>query len=156
MSTGWDFQVRPHLTPYFAVGGAVIILAVHIAVGALLKIRSTGVIFHTADQVAIALLGAVFAGIMLLFTRPRLRVGAAGVAVRNLFTEKLIAWPDVVDVTFPRGARWARLDLPDDEYIPLLAIQAADKGRAVEAMDTVRDLMDRYQAAGSGEQGGQG
>ena len=68
------------------------ILAAHIAVGALLKISSTGVIFQTADQVAIALLGVVIAGVVLLFARPRLRVGAAGVAVRNLFGYQLIPW----------------------------------------------------------------
>ena len=73
---------------------------------------------------------------MLLFARPRLRVGAAGIAVRNLLGDKLIPWTDVVDVSFPQGARWARVDLPDDEYIPPMAIQAVDKDRAVEAMDT--------------------
>ena len=35
-------------------------------------------------------------------------------------------------------------DLPDDEYIPLMAIQAVDKQRAVDAMDTVRSLLARY------------
>jgi hypothetical protein len=140
----WDIEVRPHLTPYFAYGAAALILVAHIAVGALLKIASTGVIFQTADQVAIALLGVVIACVVLLFARPRLRVGAAGVAVRNLFGYKLIPWPDVVDVSFPRGARWARVDLPDDEYIPVMAIQAVDKERAVDAMDRVRDLLARY------------
>ena len=72
----WDIEIRPHLTPYFAYGAAALILAAHIAVGALLKISSTGVIFQTADQVAIALLGVVIAGVVLLFARPRLRVGA--------------------------------------------------------------------------------
>ena len=81
---------------------------------------------------------------VLLFARPRLRVGAAGVAVRNLFGYRLIPWSDVVGVSFPRGARWARVDLPDDEYIPVMAIQAVDKDRAVEAMDSVRDLLARY------------
>ena len=52
--------------------------------------------------------------------------------------------PDVVGLTFPPGARWARVDLPDDEYIPLMAIQAVDKQRAVDAMDTVRSLLARY------------
>ena len=50
----------------------------------------------------------------------------------------------MVDVSFPQGARWARVDPPDDEYIPLMAIQAVDKGRAVAAMDTVRGFMDKY------------
>jgi hypothetical protein len=140
----WDLEVRPHLTPYFAYGAAALILAAHVTVGALLKISSTGVIFQTADQVAIALLGVVIACLVLLFARPRLRVGAAGVSVRNLLGDRLIPWSDVVGITFPRGARWARVDLADDEYIPAMAIQAVDKERAVEAMDSVRDLLVRY------------
>ena len=140
----WDIEVRPRLTPYFAYGAAVLIVTVGIVLGLLLKISSTGVVFQTADQVAIALLGVVIAGVVLLFARPRLRVGASGIAVRNLFGYRLIPWSDVVDVSFPRGARWARVDLPDDEYIPVMAIQAVDKERAVEAMDSVRDLLARY------------
>ena len=140
----WDVEIRPHLTPYFAYAAAALILAAHIAVGVLLKISSTGVIFQTADQVAIALLGVVIASAVLLFARPRLRVGAPGVSVRNLVGDRLIPWSDVVDVSFPLGARWARVDLPDDEYIPAMAIQAVDKERAVEAMDNVRELLVRY------------
>jgi hypothetical protein len=140
----WDIEIRPHLTPYFAYGAAVLIAAAGVLLGVLLKISSTGVIFQTADQVAIALLGVVIAAAVLLFARPRLRVGATGVAVRNLLGYKLIPWPDVVGVSFPRGARWARVDLPDDEYIPVMAIQAVDKQRAIDAMDRVRGLLERY------------
>lgn len=67
----WDVEIRPHLTPYFAYGAAALILAAHVTVGALLKIASTGVIFQTADQVAIALLGVVIAALVLMFARPR-------------------------------------------------------------------------------------
>ncbi|OBI74237.1 PH domain-containing protein [Mycobacterium sp. E740] len=140
----WDVEIRPHLAPYFAYGAAALILAAHITVGVLLKIASTGVIFRTADQVAIALLGVVLAGVVLMFARPRLRVGPSGMQVRNLLGDKDIPWTDVVDVSFPRGARWARVDLPDDEYVPVMAIQAIDKERAVDAMDRVRRLHDRY------------
>jgi len=140
----WDVEIRPHLTPYFAYGAAALIVIAHVAVGALLKISSTGVVFQTADQVAIALLGVVIACAVLLFARPRLRVGASGVAVRNLLSYRLIPWSEVVDVSFPRGARWARVDLPDDEYIPVMAIQADDKERAVDAMNRVRELLVRY------------
>ena len=140
----WDVEVRPHLTPYFVYAAAFVIAAAHIAVGLLLKVKSSGVVFQTADQVAIGALGLLIAGCVLLFARPRLRVGAAGLSVRNLLGYRLIPWPEVVGVSFPAGARWARVDLPDDEYIPLMAIQAADKDRAVKAMDTVRALMARY------------
>ncbi len=141
----WDIQVGPYLTPIFAYGAAVLILAAHVFVGALLKESSTGVIFQTADQVAIAMLGAVIAAFLCLFARPRLRVGPSGVAVRNLFGYKLFPWSQVLGVSFPPGARWARLDLPDDEYIAVMAIQAVDKGRAVESMERVRAVLRRYQ-----------
>jgi hypothetical protein len=140
----WDAQLRPHLTPYFAYVAAVIIVAAHVVVGLLLKIKSSGVFFQTADQVAMAGLGFVLAGLVLLFARPRLRVGASGLSVRNLLGDRLVPWSDIVGVSFPVGARWARIDLPDDEYIPLMAIQSVDKDRAVDAMDTVRKLLARY------------
>jgi hypothetical protein len=109
-----------------------------IVVGLLLKMKSTGVFFQTADQVAMAVLGLVLAGLVLLFTRPRLLVGPTGLSVRNLLGDRHIPWADIVGVSFPAGSRWARIDLPDDEYVPVLAIQAVDRDRAVDAMDTVR------------------
>ena len=136
--------VRPHLTPIFAYAAAFLILAAHIAVGLVLKIGSTGVVFQTADQVAMVVLGVILAGLALLFTRPRLRVGSAGISVRNVLGYKLIPWSGVVGVSFPPGSRWARIDLPDDEYIPVMAIQAVDKERAVQAMDAVRSQLARY------------
>jgi Bacterial PH domain len=143
-SDGWDVELRPHLTPLFAYAAAFLIAAAHIVVGFLLKVGSTGVVFQTADQVAMALLGLVIAGGVLLLARPRLRVGPSGLLVRNLLGDKLILWSDVVGVSFPGGSRWARVDLPDDEYVPVMAIQAVDKDRAVAAMDAVRSLLGRY------------
>jgi hypothetical protein len=121
-----------------------LLLAAHIAGGLLLKIGSTGVVFQTADQVAMGLLGVLLAGLVLLLTRPRLRVGSAGLSVRNLLGDKLVPWSDVVGVSFPVGGRWARIDLPDDEYIPVMAIQAVDRERAVDAMNRVREQLARY------------
>lgn len=141
----WELRLRPRLVRYFAYGVAVLILGVHIAIGVLLKVGSTGVVFQTADQIAIALLGVVIAAAaVLLLARPQLRAGEAGLAVRNLFGERIIGWSELVGVSFPVGARWARVDLPDDEYIPLMAIQAVDKERAVAAMDAVRAVLTRY------------
>ncbi|MDT5164880.1 MAG: hypothetical protein QOC88_1774 [Mycobacterium sp.] len=140
----WDAQLRPHLTPYVAYAVAVVLVVAHLVIGLLLKIGSTGVIFQTSDQIAMAVLGVILAGLALLFTRPRLRVGAAGLSVRNVLGDRLVPWNDIVGVSFPVGARWARIDLPDDEYVPLLAIQSVDKDRAVAAMDTVRSLLARY------------
>jgi hypothetical protein len=140
----WDVELRPHLTPLFAYAAAFLIATVHIVAGLLLKTQSSGVIFQTADQVALALLGLVLAAAVLLLARPRLRVGSAGLSVRNMLGDRLIPWSDTVGVSFPVGSRWARIDLPDDEYVPVMAIQAVDKDRAVDAMDTVRRLLKVY------------
>lgn len=140
----WELEIRPHLTPYFVYAAAFLIAGAHITVGFLLKVGSSGVVFRTADQVGIALVGITIASVVLLLARPRLRAGAAGISVRNALAYKLIPWSDVVDVSFPRGARWARVDLADDEYTPVMAIQAVDKDRAVQAMNQLRSLMQRY------------
>lgn len=145
----WDVQVRPRMMPLFAYGAAAFIAVAHLVMGILLKIKATGVFFRASDQVAIIGLGLILAGAVLLLTRPRLRVGAAGISVRNLFGDRLIPWSQVVDVYFPAGKRWARLELPSDEYIPVMAIQALDKERAVAAMRAVRQLVDRYRPSGA-------
>jgi hypothetical protein len=142
----WDVVIRPHLTPYFAYAAAAVIVAAHVTVGFLLKIGSSGVIFQTADQIAIALLGVIIGAVVTLFARPRVRVGPRGLSVRNLWNDRVLDWSEVVGVSFARGARWARVDLPDDEYIPLMAIQAVDKERAVAAMETLRDGLSRYRS----------
>jgi len=77
------------------------------------------------------------------------RVGPAGVQVRNVVEDRLIPWAQVVDVSFPAGKRWARVDLEAHEYVPLVAVQSVDRERAVSAMDTIRQLMARYRP-GSG------
>ena len=120
------------------------ILAAHIAGGALLKISATGVIFQIADQVAIAAIGVLIAGVGCCCSHGR---GSAPVPQAS----RCETCSDTSDPmagrrgrVVPRGARWARLDLPDDDYIPVMAIQAVDKERAVDAMDRVRDLLARY------------
>jgi len=96
------------------------------------------------DQIAWGGLALLIAAAVLILTRPRVRVGPAGLLVRNVLEDKLIPWPDVVDVSFPPGKRWARVDLDSNEYVPVVAIQSVDREHAVEAMDTVRELMARY------------
>jgi hypothetical protein len=126
---------------------AILIVAIHVVVSFLLTIRSSGVIFRTYDRVAVVVLGIIVAGSMLLWTRARVRAGESGVSVCNGLGDRLIPWSQVVGVSFPPGKRWARLELPDDEYIPLVAIQSADKEDAVAAMRALRALVVRYRPA---------
>lgn len=145
---GWDAEFRPRLVPRLAWGVATLIALAGIVVG-VLNNRSSGAIIRAADQVAMAGLAIVLAGVIVaVLTRPRLRVGPAGLGVRNVLDERLIPWSEVIDFSFPPGRRWARVDLQAHEYVPVLAVQVADRERAVDAMDTVRELMARYRGAG--------
>lgn len=139
----WDVTVRPRLTPMLARIAAVVIAVAGVVV-AVLNNRASGAYLRPVDQVAMAGIAFILAGSALLLTRPRLKVGPAGLAVRNVFEYRVIPWREVVAVSFPPGKRWARIDLDYEEYVPVLAIQVNDRQRAVEAMDAVRSLMDRY------------
>ncbi len=145
MSTSdWDVVVRPRVTPYVAYAAAFVVAASGIAVGFLLKIRYTGATLQTADQVAMGGLGVILAAAILLLATPRLRIGPAGLGVRNILLERVIPWKDVVGVSFPPGGRWARVDLADYEYAAVLAIQSVDGERAVRSMDTLRAQLAKY------------
>lgn len=133
-------QVRPRRVRVVAVVSAVVLIAVFTVVAVLLRETPTGVFFRVSDQVAMMLLGVLLAGAALLFARPRLRADADGIEVRNLLGARRLPWELVLAVSFPDGTPWARLELPDDEYIAVLAIQAADRQHAVRALRELRAL----------------
>lgn len=139
--------VRPRKVLICAWVGAVAVLALFVAVAVVLRVQPTGVYFRLADQVAMVLLGLFIAGGVLLLARPRVRADAAGIEVRNIVSTRYVPWELVVRVAFPDGASWARLDLPDDEYLPVLAIQAVDRQRAVDGITRIRALHAAARAA---------
>ncbi len=136
--TSVQFETRPHKARRVAVAAAVLLVVVFTVIGVLLRRTDTGVYFRVSDQVAMVLLGLLLAGAALLFARPRVRAGADGVEVRNLLSSRMLPWELVLRVSFPEGAPWARLELPDDEYIAVMAIQATDGQHAVQAIRALR------------------
>ena len=143
--TGWDLEVRPEKMRRWVVAAAVVVMALHIFAALVLRGGGdTGVNLRVVDQIAILAIGVVLTGGVLLFTRPRLRAGADGVSVRNVVAERHIPWTDVRGLFFDHGAPWARLELPFDEYVPVVAIQARDGELAVDALERFRELESRY------------
>ncbi|ANY23447.1 MULTISPECIES: PH domain-containing protein [Gordonia] len=144
-AAGWDLVYRPRNLPRWAIAAAVVVLAIHITFGLLLTIDDVGVRnLGGSDQVAIILIGVLVSAAILLFTRPRLRVGAAGVEVRNLATVRLFEWDRVLGLTYPEKGFGAWLLFPADEHITVLAVQAGDGQRAIDAMGRFRELEERY------------
>jgi len=131
---------RPRKVLVVAWASAVLVVALFTAIAVVLRNSPTGVYFRLADQIAMVVMGLLLAGIVLLLARPRVRADGAGIEVRNIGSARYLPWEVVLAVAFPDGASWARLELADDEYLPVLAIQAVDGLRAVDAITKIRAL----------------
>jgi hypothetical protein len=103
--------------------------------------------FQRGDQFAMIGLGLLGAFVILLFTRPRVEADAHGVRVRNVIGSYDLPWDVVRAVRFDRGSAWASLELPDDELVPVLALQVVDRERAVAGVLALRALHARHQAS---------
>ncbi|WP_027499692.1 PH domain-containing protein [Rhodococcus sp. UNC363MFTsu5.1] len=145
--SAWEMDVRSKRSARYAMAVAAVFVLVFIVLAVLLRSSATGVYFRLIDQLAMVGIGGILAGGALLLTRPRLRANAEGVSVRNAFTERFVEWDLVRGLTFPDGAAWARIELPDDEYIPVMAIQANDREHAVNSVRKFRELESKYAQA---------
>lgn len=137
---GETVLVRPRTVRWVSWVCAVVVVGFFAVVAALLPRSATGVYFRFADQVALVVLGVLIGAGILLMTRPRVRADVDGIEVRNVLSTRYLTWDLVREVSFPDGASFARLELPGDEYIAVLAIQAVDKEHAATALERIRAL----------------
>lgn len=131
---------RPVKIRRYIVPAAAALLAALVVAGVLMRRTNTGAVFMRSDQVAMILIGVLLAGGLLLLLRPRVRADEHRIEVRNVVSVKTFEWSDVLAVSFPDESPWARIELPANEYYPVLAIQAHDGQRAVDAMRELRAL----------------
>ncbi|GAA3382759.1 PH domain-containing protein [Cryptosporangium minutisporangium] len=108
-----------------------------------------GAPFGVGDQIAMVFLGLLLAGGVLSLTRPRVVADAHQVAVRNVIGGVTVPWTLVRAVRFDRHSPWAAIELLDDELVSVLAVQAADKQLA---LDAVRGLRQLHAAAWEGKE----
>ena len=69
--------------------------------------------------------------------------GCTGGGAHGLGT-RYYPWAVIYGLSFPKGSRMARLELPEFEYVPLWAIQSGDKEDALKAVDDFRALEAKY------------
>jgi hypothetical protein len=143
--------VRPYKVRLFVIPVAIALVVVFVVVALLLKSGSTGVQFGTADRFSLVGIGIALALGALVFVRPKLAADSDGVEVRNALFGQKVPWSLIRAVSFPDGAPWARLELPQDEYVPVVAIQAADGERAVRAIRELRALHRKFTVEPAGE-----
>jgi hypothetical protein len=119
-----------------------VVVVVMVVVGLLLKSSSTNdVSFHTSDQIAMIVLGVLLGAGILLLGRPRVDGDAEGVRVRNILATHRLPWDMVRAVRFEGSSAWAALALTNGDELSVLALQAADKDRAAEAVEGLRALL---------------
>ncbi len=143
-SAGVLLTVRPRRITIYAAIASVIVVAVTVFVAVKLRSSDTGVIFRTSDAIAVVGLGLFFAAGLMLLARPRMRISADGIRVRNVVGERYVPWPIVQRLAFPEGSVWAQLEMADDEQMAVMALQAMDRSRAVESLRAARELITRY------------
>lgn len=106
-----------------------------------------GGVFERGDQVAMIALGVLFGLGILSFSRPRVRADAKGVRIRNVVGGYELPWEVVKAVRFSRHSPWASLELADDDEVTIMAIQAADKEYALDAVRGLRRLLAEHGGA---------
>jgi transporter family-2 protein len=96
--------------------------------------------FGAGDQAAMVVLGCLLALAALVFARPKVDADAERVRVRNIIGGYDLPWAVVRAVRFDDSAPWASLELADDDTVAVMAVQAADRQHAVDAVRALRAL----------------
>lgn len=140
----WELTVRSRRLRLGYALLALVVFAAHVGIAAALPVEKLPDAVGFADQISFVILGAAIAAVCAMPIRARVRVSADGVEIRNMFAARFFPWSIVHGLSFPRGNRCARLELPEDEYAAMWAFQAADGAAALEAVKAFRALEERY------------
>lgn len=123
----------------------VVVMAVHIFMGAVVDVDFTGAAVSFVDTLAFPGVGVLLSVLAYIgFTRARVRANEDGVEVRNFIGTRFYPWAVIYGMSFPKGARVARLELPDFEFVPMWAFQARDGESVVRAVAEFRELENKY------------
>jgi hypothetical protein len=145
-------RVRPHRIRLVCWVAAALVVIVFTAIGTSLRgpIADGAATFQAGDQWAMIGLGVLGALAVLALTRPRVVADTERIKIRNVIGGYELPWDVVRAVRFERGAPWATLELQDDDVVAVMAVQAADKERAVVAVRELRALLAAHRATAGG------
>jgi hypothetical protein len=145
-------RVRPHRIRLVCWVAAALVVIVFTAIGTSLRgpIADGAATFQAGDQWAMIGLGVLGALGVLALTRPRVLADTERIKIRNVIGGYELPWDVVRAVRFERGAPWATLELQDDDVVAVMAVQAADKERAVVAVRELRALLAAHRATAGG------
>lgn len=141
----WSLVVTSKTMKQIAWVIVAVVMAVHIFMGAVVDVDFTGAAVSFIDTLAFPGIGVLLSILAYIaFTRARVRANEDGVEVRNFIGTRFYPWAVIYGMSFPKGTRVARLELPDFEYVPMWAFQARDGESVVRAVTQFRELEDTY------------
>ena len=152
----WELEVTSQRLKIVAALAIIIVMGVHIFMASVVASGNTGAAVTTIDQWAFVGIGLIISAVCLTIMRPRVRAifiglhrprvraNEDGVEIRNFIGTRFYPWDVIYGLSFPKGERWARLELPEFEFVPMWAFQSADGARVVTAVEQFRTLEDKY------------
>lgn len=141
----WRLVVTSKTMKQLAWITVVVVMAVHLFMGAVVDVDFTGAAVSFVDTLAFPGVGVLLSVLAYIgFTRARVRANEDGVEVRNFIGTRFYPWAVIYGMSFPKGARVARLELPDFEFVPMWAFQARDGESVVRAVAEFRELENKY------------
>ncbi|MDT9685952.1 PH domain-containing protein [Streptomyces sp. TRM76323] len=96
---------------------------------------------HPGERMSFVLTAALFYGVLILLSRPKVVADEDGVTVVNLTRSRRLAWPEILRVNLRVGDPWVFLDLSDGTSLPALGIQPGiGKAQAIRDARALRAL----------------
>ncbi|MCT9092024.1 PH domain-containing protein [Streptomyces sp. ASQP_92] len=103
------------------------------------------------ERASFIVTAALFAGVLVLLSRPKVVADESGVTVVNLTARRRLAWAEILRVNLRQGDPWVFLDLSDGTSLPALGIQpGSGRARAVRDARALRALAEAHGAHGAG------
>jgi len=127
--------MRPRAVRVAAYFSAVVVMAG--MTGGAVMITS----FHWGGRIGLLVVGVMVFLFCHLEASVKVTARPEELEVRNLMRTRILAWPEVLGVSFPMGDPWAHLDLADGRTHPLQAIQRYDGERAIAAAHHLQRLI---------------
>lgn len=141
----WELEISSRYLRTVAIGWIILVMAVHFFMAWAVDAQFSGIAITSVDKFAFVGVGLIISVLSwIALTRPRVRVNEDGVQVANIIGTRFYPWTVIYGLSFPKGSRMARLELPEFEYVTLWAIQSGDNERAIQAVEQFRKLEAKY------------
>ncbi|NBE55364.1 PH domain-containing protein [Streptomyces boluensis] len=130
---------RPGRTRAVLLAVGVAVFAVITTIALLLETLSPG------ERVSFIFTAALFLGVLVLLSRPKVVADESGVTVVNLASSRTLEWAEIVQVNLRPGDPWVFLNLSDGTSLPAMGIQPGiAKQRAISDARTLRALAEAH------------